>query len=237
MRVQVNRIIVALAVVALLPAIAAAEALRPGAGRRVARRGVQLTARVCGVRFEVVGGDDLDPGGSYVLVPNHSSPLDIPAMLVACPQVRFLAAAELFDNPLLAAAMRAMGTEAIARRDPALARRQLAQLALRSEPRFLVAFAEGRIAPRGRRIPFKSGAFRLATTTRTPVVPVAIRGSDDVLAPGSAFGVRPGTVTVMLLPPIDPASLGSDHRRLRIHVERAVIDALDAPALTGPCLP
>lgn len=237
MRIQLNRVIVALAVVALLLAIAGAELLRRGAGRRGAPRGVQLTARACGVRFEVVGDDELDPSGSHVVVPNDSSPLDIPAVLIACAQVRFLASAELFGNPLLAAAMRAMGTVPIARRDPAPARRQLAELASRSEPRFLAAFAGERIAPRGQRLPFKSGPFRLATETRTPIVPIAIRGSDEVLAPGSRFGVRPGTVVVVLLPPIDPASTGGDHRALRAHVERAVLDALDTAELTGSGLP
>ncbi len=226
MRSQLNRVIVVVAVVVLLPAIAAAELLQRAAGRRVARRGVQITARLCGVRFVVRGSEELDPAGSYVLVPNHASPLDIPALLVACPQARFLAAAELFRNPLLAIGMRAMGTVPIARRDPALARRQLADLARRSQPRFLVAFAEGGIAPLGRRLPFKSGPFRLATETGTAVVPVAIHGSGALLPPGSAFAVRPGTVVVTLLDPVVPCRAGG-HRALRTEVERAVLDALE----------
>lgn len=238
MRTQLNRIVVIAALVVLLPAIIAAEALRGGAGRRVARRGVLIVARLCGVRFVVLGGEDLDSGaGSYVFVPNHSSPIDIPAMLVACPQIRFVAAADLFKNPVFAAAMRAVGSVPIARRDPGVAREQLAELAARGEPQRLAIFAEGGIAPRGQRLPFKSGAFRLAAQLQTPVVPVAILGSDDALPPSSALAVRSGTVVVQLLDPILPAPGGGGHRALRAATQQAVLDALASPAPAGATVP
>src|SRR5690606_14562664 len=63
-----------------------------------------------GVDLSVVGGENVDPGRSYVVVANHESNLDIMACLVALPlPIRFLAKKELFRIPLLAAAMRGIG--------------------------------------------------------------------------------------------------------------------------------
>ena len=52
-RSQVNRVLVALTLLVVLPAIAVAERIRPGAGRRIAISTGRRLARACGVRVEV----------------------------------------------------------------------------------------------------------------------------------------------------------------------------------------
>ncbi len=219
-RAQVNRILVTLALLVLLPSIVVAERCRRGAGRRVARRGIAAVARLCGVRF-VVHGEP--PAGPSVVVATHSSPLDVPAVLVAVPDVRFLAAAELFRVPLLAAAMRALGTVPLARRDPERAHGQLDDLVAGwgdgTPP--VAVFPEGGIAPAGTRLPFKSGAFTLAVRTGAPVVPVVLTGTATVLPPRGRLAVRPGTVTVEVLPPVPSGDRTvGDHRALRDEVHQ-----------------
>jgi 1-acyl-sn-glycerol-3-phosphate acyltransferase len=229
LRAQLNRVVALLAAVTVLPSVAIAEKLHRGAGRRVALGAIRRAARLCGVRFVVHQRGRLEPGGSYVLVPNHSSPLDIPAVLTACEDVRFLAAAELFRIPLLAGAMRALGTEPIDRRHPAHAYQELAQLAAVGGPRRLAIFAEGGIAPAGQRLPFKNGAFVLAIETGSAVVPVAIHGTADLLAPHARFAIRPGTITVELLDPIPTSGLTHDDREgLRDRVQALVLERLAA---------
>lgn len=227
-RPQVNRLVVAAGLVVALPAIALAERLHPGGGRRIAHGLLRVLARVCGVVFEVHGVERLRPSpSSYVFVPNHSSPLDIPAMLVAHPDMRFMAAADLYRNPLLAGAMRALGTVAIDRHDRANAHCQLATLAERPEPLCLTVFAEGKIAPSGELLPFKAGAFELAIQTRATVVPVAIHRAATLLPPGGRLSVRPGLVTVELLEPISTAGLSTgDRGHLNERVRHAVMAAL-----------
>jgi 1-acyl-sn-glycerol-3-phosphate acyltransferase len=242
-RAQLNRLIVALALVGVLPLVAVLERLSSGLGRRTAVRCARRVGRLCGVAFSTVGTDRLDDGSSYVFVANHSSPLDIPAVLLADDRVRFLAAAGLFRVPLLASAMRAFGTQPIDRHNTTHAYRQLAALAESSgsggggEPLRLAVFAEGGIAPVGERLPFKKGAFVLSIDAGASVVPVAIHGTGDLLPPGARFGLRPGTVVVELLEPLPTAGLtGADVDDLRAQVERLVTARLQAadPNRTWP---
>ncbi len=225
-RAQLNRLIVALALVGVLPVVAVLEQLSAGLGRRVAVRCARRVGRLCGVTFSAIGTDRLDDGSSYVFVANHSSPLDIPAVLLADGHVRFLAAAGLFRVPLLASAMRAFGTEPIDRHDTTHAYRQLAALADptdHSEPLRLAVFAEGGIAPVGERLPFKKGAFVLSIDAGASVVPVAIHGTADLLPPGAYLRLRPGAVIVELLEPLPTAGLtGTDVNGLRTQVEQLV---------------
>ena len=84
-RSQVNRVLVAITLLLVLPLIALTERVREGAGRRIAVRAMWALTRVCGLRVEVVGGEELEPDGSYVFVPNHRSHLDIVVMYLARP--------------------------------------------------------------------------------------------------------------------------------------------------------
>jgi len=233
-RAQVNRIVVVTALLVLLPVVVVGERLRRGSGRRLLRWGVSIVATWCGIRFDVRGRPAGDHPGS-VLVPNHSSPMDIPALLWADPDVRFLAAAELFRIPLLAAAMRAVGTVPIDRRDRQRAQLKLDDLVARRSGRCvhdIAVFAEGGIAPAGRRLPFKSGAFSLAIRTGSPVVPVAVHGSDQVLPPRGRLLVRPGVVVVEFLDAIATSDLTVEDRHvLRDHVHDLVCAAVGAVEL------
>ena len=230
LRSQGNRCLVVVALLILLPAVVLTERVRPGTGRRLARWGVSVVATLCGVRVVVRGPRPREHPGRSVVVPNHSSPMDVPALLLADPDVRFMAAQDLFRIPLLAPAMRALGTVPIDRGDRERAHRQLDELVDRSGPKSgsdpvdtIVIFAEGGIAPAGRPLPFRSGAFSLAIRTGSRILPVAIVGSDRVLAPRGRLTVRPGVVTVEFLEPVDTVGLTvDDHRVLRDHVQEVV---------------
>ncbi len=63
------------------------------------------------------------------------------------------------------------------------------------------------VAPEGTRIqddgvaPFKKGAFRIAMAAGLPIVPIVIRNA-EVIGGHSALAMHPGTVDVVVLPPI-----------------------------------
>jgi len=227
LRAQANRVVVLGGLVVLLPLVVVGERVRHGSGRRLLRWGLSIVAALCGVHFEVRGRLPADRTGA-VVVANHSSPMDIPALLYADPQATFLAAADLFRIPLLAGAMRAVGTVAIDRRDPERAHHQLDDLTARRRngavDGHLVVFPEGGIAPTGGRLPFRTGAFVLAIRSASPVVPVAIRGADDVLTPRGHLLVRPGVVTVEFLDAVSTVGLTVEERHvLRDHVRDTVV--------------
>ena len=214
-RSHLNRIIVLAALLVVLPMIAISERVHRGWGRAFAVRAIRRTGRLCGVTFDVRSSGSVVEAGSCVLVPNHTSPVDIAAVLVARPDVRFVAAAELFRIPLLRAAMVALGTVPIRRGDRAGARRRIDELSRSATNGELVMFPEGGIAPTADVLPFKTGAFVVAIETGIPVVPVAIRGAARVLPPRGRLRVRSGTVRIDILDPVATDGLGlRDRRRL-----------------------
>jgi 1-acyl-sn-glycerol-3-phosphate acyltransferase len=232
LRAQVNRLFGAVALLVALPLIAIGEKVRAGGGRAMAVGIIRTVARLCGVRFEVRGVERLGTAASVVLVPNHSSILDIPAMLVALPHVRFMAGSDLYSHRLLALAMRALGTVPIDRKNAREARRQIKALSAEAQstesaPLCLTIFAEGQIAPPGTRLPFKTGAFVVAIETGATVVPVAIAHADEVLPPKAWLAIRPGVITIDFLDPIPTVGLTTrDRNRVRDQASGAVLAAL-----------
>lgn len=211
-RSQINRSILISVLLVVLPLIAITERLRVGTGRGLAIAAIRRVARLCGIQIEVAGGDQLDDHASYVLVPNHTSPMDIAAMLVARPDARFVAAAELFRIPLLGSAMRALGTVPIERGNADTSRARVDQLSRPELDRELVMFPEGGIAPGTQVLPFKTGAFVVAINSGATIVPVAISGASQVLPRKGRLRVRPGRIRVDLLTPVTTIGLGLDDR-------------------------
>lgn len=158
-RPQFNRLLLLAALLLALPGIAVAERLRRGAGRRLAVITIRRLARACGIHIGTPGSDAIGDATSVVLVPNLSSPMDIAAVLVARPDARFVAAAELFRIPLLRSAMRALDTVPIERHDPASSHHRVDELSRPEPGRSLVMFPEGAIAPNDQVGTFKTGAF------------------------------------------------------------------------------
>jgi len=232
-RVWLNRVVTAVALPVTLVLVALVSRISPPRGAQLAHRAIDGIAGLCGVRFVDEGLGEVSED-RLVVVANHSSPLDIAAVLHCLPDARFLAAADLFRVPLLAAAMRGMGTVPIERRDRRTARRQLDALVERvgalDEFR-LVIFPEGGIPASGERFPFKAGAFELAIRVGAPVLPVAIHGTASALPPKGHLGVRPGVVRVEALPTLTTEGLTMDDLdALRTRVETAVLAALDGRA-------
>lgn len=230
-RAQLNRVVLVVALFIVLPSIALGERLRRGLGRRIALHAIRGISRLLGVRWDVSVDADAAAVDQAVLVPNHRSPLDIPAVLLARPQARFLAAAELFRIPLLAGAMRALDTVPVDRKDPAQSHAQVdsASLAVSQD---VTVFAEGGIVegPLG---PLRSGAFRIAIASHLPVLPVAIIGTGDVVGPRRRLLVRPGAVRVHVGAPISTEGLSLDQRsELREKVSGA-LSTLLAEGSTG----
>jgi 1-acyl-sn-glycerol-3-phosphate acyltransferase len=165
---------------------------------------------------------------------NHQSFFDIPVLYQAIPgKLRMVAKAELFHIPIFGRAMLAAGFVRIDRAD-----RDQAIEILRDHGRSLLSGGTRVwIAPEGTRSQtgalgsFKSGGFRMAFENKVRILPVAINGTRDVLPAGGVV-VRPcKRVTVTILPPIDPAKYGIEHRKeLSAEVRRCIANALGQDA-------
>lgn len=198
---------------ALLGAIAAVSGWIPPRRywpRLMARLWARGLLATSGVRLHVEGGDRLDPGASYVVMPNHTSMMDIPVLIAAFPGGRlcFVAKRELFRIPLFGWGMLAAGFIPVDRRD----RSRAADVVHGASERLdagdsVVVFPEETRSPDGRLLPFKRGGFLMAIRSRRPLLPVGIRGSRTVRQKRGLV-VRPGRVKVHFGEPVDVASRG-----------------------------
>lgn len=61
---------------------------------------------------------------------------------------------------------------------------------------------EGTRSPDATPLPFKKGAFHIAMNTGVPIIPIVMRNCGELMPRGS-MAMRPGTVEVVVLPPVD----------------------------------
>jgi 1-acyl-sn-glycerol-3-phosphate acyltransferase len=160
---------------------------------------------LAGVRLTVEGHRHL-PEGAAVYMPNHQSNFDILALYAGLPvQFRWLAKEELFRIPLFGFAMRRTGYIPVDRSDRKKAIRSMVEAARRvSKGTSVIVFPEGTRSPDGNLLPLKKGGFMLAIDAGAPIVPVAIRGSHDVMPKHSQW-IRGGHIRVTLLPAVPTA--------------------------------
>jgi 1-acyl-sn-glycerol-3-phosphate acyltransferase len=166
-----------------------------------ARRVVEVLA----VDLRVTGGDEVDPTATYVYMSNHQSHLDIPMLYAALPgrTIRMVGKTELFQIPLWGRGLRAAEFIEVDRSDRtrAVASMKRAGDLIRDGVSVYLA-PEGTRSRDGRVGPLKKGGFHLATSTGVPIVPIAIRGTIEIL-PRGGRSARPGcTVDVHIGAPI-----------------------------------
>ena len=158
-----------------------------------------------GVRVRVAGGEHIPRDRPSILMANHESYLDIPALVVAAPghSLRFVAKRELNRLPFLGWAIALSPNVKIDRSDAKGSMRAIHAGAAALPPgASLAVFPEGtRSGGRGM-LPFKKGGFLLAVNTRLPVFPATLVGSGRIWGK-SARLLRPGTIEVRFHPPIE----------------------------------
>jgi 1-acyl-sn-glycerol-3-phosphate acyltransferase len=194
-----------------------AVALLPGMSRRwrAMRAGARLVAYATGTRLDCTGLEQLPPpGAACVLAANHMSYLDGITLVAVLPRpVGFVAKAEFRRNPVLRLFLTRIGCEFVERfdREQGVAdARRLAQ-ATRAG-RALLFFPEGTFTRIPGLLPFRLGAFTAAAEAGVPVVPVAIRGTRDMLR-GDTWFPRRGSIHVSVGEAIDPRAAPAGSNR------------------------
>jgi len=169
---------------------------------------VNWILRTNGIRLKLEGVEDLGKDESYILISNHASLLDIPAIISAAPfPVRFFAKKSLFWLPIFGWFLNLAGH--------VLIERGSARSALKSQERAssllkkgisIIVFPEGTRSPDGEVKEFKRGAFLLARHSKLPVLPLSIRGSFEML-PRNGWCFWPGTIHMRMGTPLATRNL------------------------------
>ncbi|MGB7926072.1 MAG: lysophospholipid acyltransferase family protein [Pyrinomonadaceae bacterium] len=173
--------------------------------------GARQWLRLSGMKVRVRGKELLDPRRTYVFISNHRSYLDTATLFGHLGRrIGILAKKELLKVPILGYGMGYVNIMAIDRsnRARAIETVQAATERIRSGVSFGV-FAEGTRARPGKMLPFKKGAFYMAIEAGVPVVPVAMKNTDNLMGKGTG-SARMGTIEMVLLPPIETAGLSTE---------------------------
>jgi putative phosphoserine phosphatase/1-acylglycerol-3-phosphate O-acyltransferase len=164
-----------------------------------------------------------------VFVFNHQSSFDV---IVIARLLRrdftAVAKAELARDPRFAALGALAGVAYVDRSDRSQSRAALAPVVEKLRSGISLA-----IAPEGTRSatptlgPFKKGAFHIAVQAEVPIVPVVVRNAGEIMWRASLVA-RPGTVDVVVLPPVPTDGLGADDvEDLADRVRQQFVDTLD----------
>jgi putative phosphoserine phosphatase/1-acylglycerol-3-phosphate O-acyltransferase len=167
----------------------------------------ELGSALAGLDLHVRGEEHVWSRRPAVFIFNHQSAID---MLVICKLLRRdfvgIGKQELKRNPIFGPLMTLAGTVFVDR-----FHHEKAIQALRPAIDALRQGLSLAIAPEGTRSttphpgPFKKGAFFMAMEAGVPIVPIVLRNTIDAL-PKNWLVVRPTTIDVDVLPPIDTGS-------------------------------
>jgi 1-acyl-sn-glycerol-3-phosphate acyltransferase len=157
------------------------------------------------VQLIATGAERVPTDRAYVYMSNHQSHLDIPILYATLPSptIRMLGKKELFSIPLWGRGLRAAEFIEVDRSNHASAMKSIAYAARLVEDGVSIYLApEGTRSRDGSVGKLKKGGFHLALETRAPIVPVAIRGTIDILPRGGRVMQTGQTVKVTIGSPI-----------------------------------
>lgn len=158
--------------------------------------------------YKVEGKEHFKKGQNYVIISNHTSFLDTPAIPQAIDApFKALAKKELTKIPIFGIIIKTI-TEVVDRSNPQSRQRSKERLneVLKNESSILV-FPEGTMNRTDKPLQgFYDGAFRIAIDAQAPILPIVIKGAAKLMKP-SSFVMKPGKINVKLLAPISTEGL------------------------------
>jgi len=175
-----------------------------------------LLKHVCGLRYRILGAENIPDTPSIVLSKHQSAWETLAFQKIFPPQVWVLKK-ELLRIPFFGWGLAMTSPIAI---DRSAGRSALDQVVEQGRDRlkqgfWVVIFPEGTRIPTGQKGKYRIGGAWLATHTRVPVVPVAHNAGEFWAR--NAFIKKPGTITVSIGKPIDPS--GMEPNALNAQVE------------------
>jgi 1-acyl-sn-glycerol-3-phosphate acyltransferase len=162
--------------------------------------------RALGVDLVASGAHHVPTDRAYVYMSNHQSHLDIPMLYATLPSrtIRMLGKKELFQIPVWGRGLKAAEFIAVDRSNHARAMESIDRAASLIRDGVSIYLApEGTRSVTGKIGKLKKGGFHLAKDTHTPIVPVAVKGTIDILPRGGKVMQTGKRVEVTIGAPIE----------------------------------
>jgi len=179
---------------------------------QLARLWAGVIMKVTGVHVVVRGDDKIDRSRAYMIIANHQSHFDGPALAwgLGGLQFRWIAKKELLKIPFFGHCLYSSRNIFIDRTDRASAIASIkAGMAGLPSGAGVMCFAEGTRSASGRIGVFKKGGFSAALQSGMPLLPVTINGSRHVLPKGRIV-FRSGIIELVIGDPIETAGKNDD---------------------------
>jgi 1-acyl-sn-glycerol-3-phosphate acyltransferase len=181
-------------------------------GRAVAllmKRWSRLMLMLTRLSPRVSGFEHLAAAGPAMIVANHASYIDVIVLMAVLPEdVRFIAKAGLAGYPVVGAVIRRAGPVTIEKTEISQRLAGADQISHALGRGISIAvFPEGTFFRHPGLLPFRLGAFRAAVEAGRPVVPVAVRGTREVL-PDGTWLMRRAPIAVVIGAPLTPVATG-----------------------------
>ncbi|MBV9576159.1 MAG: AMP-binding protein [Gammaproteobacteria bacterium] len=189
-----------------------------------------LSAAGCSV--EVIGREKLQQSSPIIFAANHASYIDSIVLLTLLPTTtRFVGKKELFSVPLLRSLMRKLDYIAVDRMDFSKGLEDAKRIEDELKMNPILIFPEGTFSYASGLRPFRLGAFKIAANTETPICPIALKGTRNILR-GDEKLIRPGKITVTVCDLIKPTGIEwQDVTHLRDAVRAEVVKHCGEPSL------
>lgn len=178
------------------------------------RRWVALkSAFLAGIRFKIDEEDEIDWSKNYVICSNHTSNLDITALMAVCDiDFSFMGKEALLDNPVTSLFFKSIDIPINRSSKVSSFRAFKKAQSLLEDGKSIAIFPEGGIDDTfpPQLSTFKIGAFKLAMDTKIPILPIIIHDAwklcwDD----GLRYGASPGKCRVTVLKPLEPIAFSN----------------------------
>lgn len=185
------------------------------------RVAINLMRDICGVRYELIGMDNVPSQGPVILLSKHQSGWETLAFFALVPRrLSYIYKRELHRLPVFGWGLASLGMFSVDRAEG----RNAFEMLKREVPKFfakgwaLILFPEGTRTKPGATVKYKSGGARLAIDTQAPVIPVALNSGE--CWPKHSFLFYPGVVKVVFGAPISPE--GKTPHQLNAEVQAAI---------------
>ncbi len=158
-------------------------------------------------KITVEGREKIDPRQVYVMVSNHQSGADILVLFKLHRHFKWVAKKGLFRIPFIGWNMWLNGYISI-ERSRGRSKLQMMDKAAESirDGNSVIMFPEGTRSRDGNLQPYKTGAFRLALETRSPILPIVLKETHLAIKKGGLLIHKNDRIRLIVLDPIPYSS-------------------------------
>lgn len=173
-----------------------------------------------------VEGLELLPEGPVLLVSNHEGNFDIPVILSSIPKpFGFISKKEVKKLPIIPVYMEDMNCVFIDRTDRRSALKSITDTSQKlKDSHSILIFPEGTRSKGNGLQEFKAGFMRIATDAGVPIVPIAIKGTSDIMEKNNNK-IKASNVRLQILEPIMPETIAELPSKEAISLVRGAIES------------